>query len=142
MKLAWRVFYRVYRIFSSIRYWAQRRFTRPGLAVAAALIIAGMMGPDTENTAAYQGLMLLLAMLLVAMVFAGSFRARFSAVRQLPRFGTVGAALGYTIRVRNLSARAQTGLTLIEGLADTRPSFEDWLAVRLADDRHARSFRF
>jgi len=142
MKLLWRVFYRLYRIVSSIRYWGQRRFTRPGLALAAAFIIAGMMGPDTENTAAYQGFSLLLGLLLVAIAFTGSFRARFSAERLLPRFGTVGAPLYYTVRLRNLSARPQPGLTLMDSLADTRPSFEDWLAVRVADERQSRSFRF
>lgn len=55
MKLVWRAFYRIYRVVSSARYWAHRRFTKPGLAVAAAWVISGMMGPDTENTAAYQG---------------------------------------------------------------------------------------
>jgi uncharacterized protein (DUF58 family) len=142
MKLIWRLLYRFYRISSSVRYWAQRRFTRPGLAVVAGLIIAAMMGPDTENTAAYQAFALLSALLLVAMIFASSFRARFSAQRILPRFGTVGAPLLYTVLLRNLSSKPQSGLTLLDSLDDVRPTFETWLAVRMADERHARSFRF
>src|SRR5262249_22728519 len=35
----------------------------------------------------------------------------------------------------------QTGLTLLENLADPRPSFQDWLAMQLADEKQTRSFR-
>ena len=43
--------------------------------------------------------------------------------------------------VRNLSTRVQHGLTLLENLADSRPSSEDWLAARRAEQKPLRSFR-
>ena len=60
----------------------------------------------------------------------------------MPRFGTAGCPLHYRVVVRNLSARIQNGLTLLENLADPRPSFEEWLAVQLAEQKLLRSFRF
>src|SRR4051812_35441034 len=100
MSLIWRVLYRLYRIFSSLRYWLPRRFAPAGLAVFGALVITAMVGVDTENTVAYQGFALLLFLLLVAIGFSCFFRLHFSATRVLPRFGTVGQPLSYRIVVR------------------------------------------
>ncbi len=39
-----RVLYRLYRLYSGLRYWSQRRFTRPGLAVLGALMAVSLAG--------------------------------------------------------------------------------------------------
>ena len=44
------------------------------------------------------------------------------------------------MRVKNLTAKNQTGLTLLEDLADQRPGFQDWLAFELAESRRVRPF--
>ncbi|MDB6108598.1 MAG: conserved repeat protein, partial [Pedosphaera sp.] len=141
MSLIWRVLYRLYRVFSSSWYWLPRRFAPAGLAVLGGLIVAAIVGTDTENTVAYQGFALLLFLLLVAIGFSWRFRLRFSATRWLPRFGTVGQPLSYRISVKNLTGQTQAGLTLLENLADTRPSFTEWRAAQLADQKHSRSFQ-
>ena len=107
-----------------------------------ALVVAAVLGQDTENTVAYQAFMLLAALLVVAVPFSWFFRARFSATRLLPRFGTLGCPLNYRIIVRNLTAHSQSGLTLLEELANPRPPFREWRAVQRANQRSARSFRF
>src|SRR5438105_11921270 len=127
---------------AGVRYWGYRRFTRAGLMVSAGFFVAGVMAPDTDNNVAYQSFTFLLLLLLLAFCSSFLFRARFSARRFLPRFGTVGAPLNYTIQLRNLTGRTQNGLAVLESLADARPSFQDWLAVQLAYERRARSFRF
>lgn len=142
MRVAFRILYRLYRTISGIRYWGYRRFTRAGLAVLGAMMIAAIMGPDTDNNVAYQGFTFLLLLLVLAFCSSLFFRARFSATRVLPRFGTAGTPLNYTLALKNLTAKAQTGLAVMENLADYRPSFEDWLAVQLAYEQRARSFRF
>ncbi len=142
MKLIFRLLYRLYRLFSGARYWAQRRFTQAGLVVLGAMVLAGIIGPDTENNVAYQGFTVLVFLLLVSICCSWVFRARFSARRLLPRFGTVGSPLTYAVAVRNLTKKNQKGLFLLEQLADPRPSFPDWLNVQLADEREFRSFRF
>ena len=137
-----RVLYVIYRMLAWLRYSLPRRFDRAGLGVAGALVLALIMVPDTENNVAYQGFTLLLFTLGIAVAFSLFFRARFGANRILPRFGTVGAPLRYTVSVQNLTRRRQPGLVLLENLAEPRPSYREWLEVQLADERRFRSFRF
>src|SRR5215467_9569538 len=117
MKPLFRILYWFYRSRFGFRLWRSRRFTTAGLSVLVALIIAGIMGPDTENNVTYQGFTVLFFLLAMAVLFSWSFRARFSANRVLPQFGTVGCSLHYTTRVRNLSSRSQQGLQVLENLA-------------------------
>ncbi|PWU19272.1 MAG: DUF58 domain-containing protein [Verrucomicrobia bacterium] len=141
MILIFKLLYRSYRSLSGLRYWLERRFTRAGWVVVGGLIAAMLLAPDTENTVAYQGLSLMLILLLGAICFSWFFKARFSAQRLLPRFGTVGAPLRYGIRLKNLSSKPQSGLALLEELSDPRPDFAEWLAVELAEQQASPSFR-
>jgi hypothetical protein len=142
MKPIFKVLYLFYRGSAGVRHWIQRRFTKAGLTVLCALAIAAMMGLDTENNVTYQGFAVLLCLLVVALSFSVWFGARFVAERHLPRFGTVGCPLTYGVRITNLTAKPQRGLELLETLADPRPSFPEWLAVQMADEKQLRSFRF
>lgn len=142
MRPIFKVLYRLYRLFSGLRHWGRRRFTNAGLIVLGALAFAAIMCPDTDNNVAYQGFAVLLCLLLLAYGFSWVFRARFSAMRLLPRFGTAGSPLNYTVQLKNLTHKTQHGLTMLEDFADPRPPFADWLAVQLADEKRARSFRF
>lgn len=142
MKLVFRIWYGLYRVLSSLWHRLNRRFTRVGFAVIGGVCVAFLTALDTDNTVGYQALTVLLLLLLVSMVFSLIFRARFSAVRSLPRFGTAGHPFSYRITVRNLTAKPQRGLTLLENLLDPRPTFSEWLTAQLADERHVRSFRF
>src|SRR5437667_3647269 len=137
-----RIGYVVDRFFSGVRYWCHKRLTPAGLGILCALIAAALMGPDTENNVAYQAFTLLICMLVVAAAFSWWFRASFSARRLLPRFGTAGCPLAYTVMIKNRTGKNQAGLTLMEELADSRPSFHDWRAAQLAEQRELRSFRF
>jgi uncharacterized protein (DUF58 family) len=142
MKFLWRIWYQGYRMTSSLRHWSARRFTQAGLMVCAALIMSAILAPDTDNNTAYQALAFLLASLVLAIAFAFSFNGRFAAMRYMPRFATAGSAFTYRVRIQNLTARTQAGLVLIDGLADPRPAFKDWVAFRIAEERQTRSFRF
>ena len=137
----YRVLYWLYRFASGTNYRARRRFTRAGWMVFIGLIATTMMGSDTENTVVYQGLPILLFMLLSAAAFSFFFRARFSATRLLPRFGTVGQPLYYRVMVKNLTAKTQSDLVLLENLSDPRPTYREWRASVRADNRKIRPFR-
>ena len=141
MTFLYKPVYWTYRTTSGLWYWLRRRFTPAGLCVAGGFVIAGAVGADIENTVIYQSFSLLLALLLLAVAGSFSFRAKFSATRSLPRIGTAGQPLRYRVQVKNLTPNTQTGLTLIEELADPRPAFGDWLAFQLAEGRHIRPFR-
>jgi uncharacterized protein (DUF58 family) len=134
--------YRLHFLYSGLLHWAQRRFTRPGLAVLAGLFVVGLAGLDPDLSAAYQAFSLLMCLVLVALCFTGAFAARFSATRRLPAFGTAGSPFNYRVIVRNLTPETQDGLTLLENLADGRPPFQEWWAHHLTEQRHIRSFRF
>jgi uncharacterized protein (DUF58 family) len=140
VRLIYKLFYRSYRRTSAVMYWAQRRFTKAGLCVAGGSFVALLVGADAENTVTYQIFALLLMILLLAFACSWVFRAKFSAVRSLPRFGTAGQPLLYNVLVKNHTAHVQKGLTLLEDSADPRPPFEEWLAYQKAESRRIRPF--
>ena len=142
MNALWRILFRIYRTFSWLRYRATRRFTRAGLVMLAALCVSAAMGVDMDSTVAYQAFTLVLSLLLASACFGWLFRAKFSAVRRLPRFGTVGKPFDYQVAVLNHTRQIQTGLSLIEDMADARPKFAEWKAQQLAEQRTVRSMRF
>ncbi|HWD94693.1 MAG TPA: DUF58 domain-containing protein [Verrucomicrobiae bacterium] len=133
--------YWLYRFASGTRYRASRRLTRAGWMVFIGLIATTMMGSDTENTVVYQALPILLFLLLSAAAFSIFFRARFSANRLLPRFGSVGRPLYYRVMVKNLTSKTQSDLVLLENLSDPRPTYREWRDSFRADNRKIRAFR-
>jgi len=141
VKFIYKPIYWIYRWMAGGWYWGLRRFTPAGLCVAGGWVVAGAIGVDIENTVTYQSFALLFAFLVFSVVSSGFFRARFSATRVLPRFGTAGQPLTYQVEITNLTTKTQAGLTLLEDLADPRPPFEDWLEFHLAESRRIRPFR-
>jgi uncharacterized protein (DUF58 family) len=135
-----KLFYLLFRASSSLGHWSRRRFTLAGFCVAGVLMVAGSVGLDVETTVAYQAFSLLLALLVTALAGSWFFRARFAVTRWLPRLGTAGQPLHYRLVVKNLTTKVQSGLTLLEDLADPRPAFPEWLAFQLAENRRTRSF--
>jgi uncharacterized protein (DUF58 family) len=141
MRFLLRPLYLAYRVSSGLRYRARRRFTPGGWAVLGAFLVTGAMGLDTENSVTYQAFPVLLALLLIAAAFTPFFRGRFAVTRSLPRFATAGLPLTYRVVVQNLGRKTQRGLTLLEDLADPRPSFSAWLAHRRDEQKQIRPFR-
>ncbi|MEK7674877.1 MAG: DUF58 domain-containing protein [Verrucomicrobiota bacterium] len=136
-----RLVYRGYRLVAAVAYRVSRRFTKAGLSVLAGLAVTAGLGFDTEQTMSYQVFSLLLALLLVAIVFTFFFRVRMAASRILPRFGTAGCPLRYRVVLKNNTAKAQSGLVLLENLADPRPTCEDFIAEQLAEEQRLKSLR-
>jgi uncharacterized protein (DUF58 family) len=141
MNYVYKPVYRVYRMLSWMQHWVERRFTKAGLSIVIGLVASSLMSVDTDNSIAYQAFAVLLLLLLVAISCSAVFPGRFSTIRHLPRFGTVGQPLKYSVLVKNLTPKPQNGLTLLEDFEDARLSFDDWLAIQLAEQRRFRSFR-
>ena len=112
-----------------------RRFTGAGLLVLSALVASAVVGLDTTQTIAYQIFTFLFFLFLGSMVWGFFFRARFSAERKLPRFGTVGERLHYRVIVENLTRKRQTGLNILENLESFMPTFEEFLSAPEPDQR-------
>jgi uncharacterized protein (DUF58 family) len=138
----YRIVYWNYRLVSGLRHKVARRFTPGGLLVLLAFVITAMTGFDTENTVAYQAFAPLFFLLVVAILGSWVFRARFSATRHLPRFGTAGRPFTYGVTIKNLMSKPQIELTLLDELADPRPAFPEWLAAQRAVEKRTRAFRF
>lgn len=135
------IWFRLHGFFNRLRDWERRRFTRPGLAVLGGLIVAIAMAPDTDNNSAYQAVALLLCLLAAGVLCSFVFRGRFGVQRVMPRFGTVGAPLHYHVTLKNLTAKPERGLALLEELVDQRPSCREWMALQKTQRKSLRSFR-
>jgi uncharacterized protein (DUF58 family) len=135
-----RFLYRAFRGFAGRQQQVTRRLTPAGQLVAAGLVAAVIVGPNTRLTVAYQAVTFLGALLLVAL--AGAFRRppALTLRRRLPRFATVGEPLTYRLRVANPGPHAAADLALLEDLADPRPTLEEFLAT--PDPGEARRNRF
>ena len=140
MNWVWRQRYRQYRLLTWMQHAAARRLTPAGWLVGLCLGLAAFMGINHQSMVAHQGIALLLFLLVSATVPSFFFRVKLSVTRSVPRFGTAGQPLSYRIVVRNLTAKTQADLFLLEDLTDTRPPFQEWLAYRKAEQRNVRPF--
>ncbi|HNQ72676.1 MAG TPA: DUF58 domain-containing protein [Verrucomicrobiota bacterium] len=144
MNLFLRLLYVGYRAYTGITYWTRRRFTVVGQAVLGATVVALFASTDADNAVGYQAFTPLVVAMGSALLFGSrlGFRPRFAVERRLPRLATVGQPLTYRVRLKNLAAHREAGLTLIEDLADPRPDFPEWRDYKLDEDKHVRPFRF
>jgi uncharacterized protein (DUF58 family) len=124
-----RLAYRIYRLISSLNHWAKRRLTPAGWIVFVGLLLTAGMATDTEQSLGYQAFALLACLALAAIAAAPFFRAKFSAERLLPKFGSAGQPLRYSVSIRNDSQRVQSGLHVLDELTDPRPTLEEFIAL-------------
>jgi len=141
MNFYWRIIYRSYRIVSWLQYWTLRRYTPAGKAVVVGLLFTALFGMDIENTVGYQAFVSLFCALCASFIGSRIFRAKFSIERILPRFATAGQMFQYQVQVRNLNRNRQYHLSLLEDLADPRPSFTEWRSYMRAERRKTKSLR-
>jgi uncharacterized protein (DUF58 family) len=128
---------------SGVKLWAVRRLTAAGWLAVAALFLTTLFSMPIRLSVAYQTSTLLGSLLLVALAASTWTRGRFWARRALPRFGSVNERLVYHCEVRNLSARRQTRLGVVELRSAPRltfPEFKFKLRGR-ARGRRPSSFR-
>ncbi len=116
--------YRNYRAYSGMMRWYSRKFTPTGKLVVLGLVVTACLGVDTNRTVAYQAFAFLAALFTLS-ALAGRFpRPKFSLSRTLPRYGTAGEPLDYTVTVENLQPTLQRSLRYVDDLADPRPSID------------------
>ncbi|MDX1952883.1 MAG: DUF58 domain-containing protein [Verrucomicrobiota bacterium] len=141
--------YKNYRISSGFRHRVKRVFTPAGVWVAVAAVACAAIGIDTNEAVAYQVFTLLAAMLVISFFLRFSKGQKIVIERSVPRYGTVGQALKYQVRVQNMGTKIARGFTLFEDLGDPRPTFEQFLnnpepeeQKRNAWDRMIRFYRW
>jgi uncharacterized protein (DUF58 family) len=121
--------YLVFRFVTGATYWSNRRFTAAGALVISCLVITGAIGVDTTQSVAYQAFALLAAMMGMAALCLPFVSTRVTVERELPRVATAGEAFTYRMRVNNPGTAALDGLSLLEDLADPRPSHDAYNAA-------------
>ncbi|MEX2148331.1 MAG: DUF58 domain-containing protein [Candidatus Rokuibacteriota bacterium] len=125
-----RAAYRAFRSSAALQHVLVRRLTPAGRLVLAALAAAAIIGPNTRLTVAYQAFTFLVALLAIATALSARVPPRLGVRRRLPRFGTAGEPLVYTVTLQNPTGRLQSGLVLMEDLEDPRPTFEAFVTQR------------
>ncbi len=122
-----RFMYLNFRNYYRFQHWRRRRFTKAGFLVVNLIIASAVAGIDTNRTMAYQAFTFLVALIIIAVAWSVFFRARLTATRVLPQFGTAGEPFGYRIVVQNTSKTTEKGLFLFENFEDPRPSLKEFL---------------
>lgn len=144
-----RLVYRALRIASAVQRALHERLTVAGWLVLGTAAAAAVVGLDTTQAMSFQAFTLLVALLALALAAAARFRPRMVVRRTLPRYATAGERLEYPASVENTGSRPLAGLTAVERLADSRPSFDLWCATpepgeakRNAFDRRVGYYRW
>lgn len=111
-----------FRFVYALKAWISRRLTVAGRFVLAGILASAVLGLDTNQTMAYTGFCLLLAMLLTSAAWCLFFRPRITALRKLPHFAAVGDPLIYRVVLENQSPKLQEGVYLLEDVESPLPS--------------------
>jgi uncharacterized protein (DUF58 family) len=138
--MARRFFYRQFRRASRVQWALARRLTPAGRLVAGALLASMVFGPNTRLTVGYQAFTLLLVLLAIGAVCALVPPRRLEVRRRLPRYGTAGEPLTYRLLVRNPGPRGCRGVSILEDLADPRPSLEAFATTPEPDESRRNWF--
>ncbi|MFB2881187.1 DUF58 domain-containing protein [Floridanema aerugineum] len=132
--------YRFFRFSYALEQSRRRRLTTQGLIILLCVIISATLGLDTTQNMTYQIFTFLLSILLVSIVFSRFFAFRFSAVRILPRFATVGVKLKYRIVISNKTNKIQNNLKILESFAAPRPTFKEFSETPEPNEEKRNSF--
>lgn len=115
-----------YYAFSGTTNFFGRRITRMGWLVGFGFASLCVMAVDTKISMAYRVIFFLALALCSGPFLALCSRSKFAVARTMPRFGSVGSELVYTVRVGNLSKRFQRGIAVLENLPDPRPTVKEF----------------
>ena len=135
-----KILFRSFNLTNKIKYFFLNRLTPAGLLFLIGLAATALVGLDTNRNKAYQAFTFLASIFLISLISTFFFRARFSAHRLLPRFGTAGLPLTYRVEIINQSSKKQKGLLIIEKPMVQKPTFEEFMQSR--EPYEARRNRF
>jgi len=126
-----RLLYRSYHISAGLNFFIVRRLRPAGITILIVLILSSVLGiGHHRRDPVFQVLSLCIGMALIALPWAFLRRASLEAVREIPRHGTAGEPLRYTLRLRNRGSRRVRGISVTETPPDPRPSLAEFLHAR------------
>lgn len=125
---------------SALRYFLVRRLRPAGLALLMVGVVLGMMGMGHERSAIYQVFSFAFSMGVIALPWAMLRRASLEAVRELPRHGTAGEPLRYSVMVTNAGRRRIGRAWLLETEPDPRPPLDEFVRIREPGEEERNAF--
>jgi hypothetical protein len=102
--------------------WMRQHFSFNGHLLIVLMVAAAVFGVDTKHSNTYQLFVLLLLVLIFSRLSSRFNRLKLHLTRQLPRYGTVGEQLTYTVVLTPQNAKSYDRLTLIEQLSEIEPT--------------------
>jgi uncharacterized protein (DUF58 family) len=131
--------HRLYYKSSGLTHFLMRR-TRPAGIGLSLVILLSICLMGQRGRATYQLFSLTLGMTMISIPWALARRVELQAKRILPRYGTVGEPLCYTISVTHSQRRKISRAWLVEPTPDARPSREDFRELREPGEEERNAF--
>ncbi len=123
-----------------MRHFLARRCRPAAIALGLVLGLAACLGAAHDRTPVYQLFSLSLGMVMIGLPWAMSRRAAVEAKRELPRFGTAGEPLRYTVRVWHHGKQRLSRAWLSDSPPDPRPSLADFCLLREPGEEERNAF--
>lgn len=131
---------------SGIHNFVFRRVRPAGIVLGMVLLLATCLGIGHERGSIYQLFSFSLAMLALGLPWAFCRRAKLEATREVPRYGTAGETLRYSVCVRSTDRRSLSRAWLTESPPDPRPGIEEFTRLREPGEeernRYDRAFAY
>ena len=115
---------------AGIHHFLARRCRPAGGTLAIVIVLAACLAGGHPRTPVYQLFTFSAGMGIIGLPWAMCRRAALEATRELPRFGTAGEPLRYTVRVRQKGRHRLSRAWLADTPPDPRPSVEDFMVLR------------
>ncbi len=132
--------HKIYFRAAGVRHFFVSRLRPAGMGLGLVFILAACLCTGHPRTSVYQLFSLSAGMIAIGAPWAMLRRARVEARRELPRFGTAGEPLRYTVRVRNLSSRRLRRAWIFDRPPDPRPSADDFATLREPGEEERNPF--
>lgn len=132
--------HRSYRAGAGANHYLVQRVCPAGLALGAVLVVAGTLAMGQPRESVFGLCSLAGTLFLIAWLGMAARGAKVSAAREVPRHGTVGMPVAYTVRVRNIGRGKLARAWLRELQEDPRPPL--WEFVSRPEPGERRRNRF
>jgi len=126
-----RIQYRLMWAFYRFVWWFKYRLTSAGKLVLLGLVFSGSLAWTPNKTLAYQIAPFLLLILIFSLASGFFFKIRLRVQRRLPRIISVGQKVTYKCSLENITETPQTGLALMEIFKDIKPSYEQFVTMKM-----------
>jgi uncharacterized protein (DUF58 family) len=125
---------------AGVQYFIERRLRPAGIALLLVFVLGAFLAVGNQKAPVFQLFSLSLGMIVIGILWAMTRRANVTARRDLPRFGTAGQPLRYTVRVRNTGHRKLIRAWITDTPPDPRPDRETFTVLREPGEEERNPF--